>query len=404
MFAMEKLYERHIDYLENVPMDYVREVARNIDWNSRLIAIKGPKGVGKSTIMLQYIKSNFSPDDRHVLYCSADSSYFTNHTLEETADRFVKYGGTHLFIDEIHKYKDWSREVKEIYDLHKGLKIVISGSSLLKLNDGDADLSRRIVPYQIPGLSYREYLRLEKGISVDRISLQELLDAPNAFCSKVKNLCKPLESFTNYIKHGYYPFYLENKNTYPIQLENVIDYIINVELTQLRSLEVGNTRKVKALLKTIAHMLPFEVDIAKMSKATAIQRLTTLKYLKDLEEAKLIARLFQNLNSITDLQKPDKIFLDNTNLMYVLSDIDPQIGTVRECFFCNQLVSAGHVVEYGGMSKGDFKIDGKIMIEVGGKDKTFDQMKGEADAYVAADDIDSAIGRKIPLWAFGFLY
>jgi len=401
---MEKLFERHDSYLESIPMEYVREVAKRIDWNSRLIAIKGPKGVGKSTLMLQYIKNNFAPDDRHVLYCSADSSYFTNHTLEETADRFVKHGGTDLFIDEIHKYKDWSREIKEIYDLHRGLRIVISGSSLLKLNDGDADLSRRVVPYQIPGLSFREYLYFEKGIKLERTSLQELLNAPNTFCSKVKKACKPLESFENYLIQGYYPFYLESGKTYPIQVENVIDYIINVELTQIRGLDVGNTRKIKALLKIISHLKPFDVDITKISKVTSIQRGTTIKYLKDLEEAKLIVRLFQNLEKMTDLQKPDKILLDNPNLMYVLSDVKPQIGTIRECFFCNQLVSSGHVVEYGGMAKGDFRIDGRIMVEVGGKDKDFSQVRDEADAYVAADDIDSAIGRKIPLWAFGFLY
>lgn len=401
---MDKLFERHDSYLENVPMGYVREVAMRIDWNSRLIAIKGPKGVGKSTIMLQHIRNNFTPDNRHVLYCSADSSYFTNHTLEETADQFVKRGGTDLYIDEIHKYRNWSREIKEIYDLHKGLKIVISGSSLLKLNDGDADLSRRIVPYQVPGLSYREYLLFERDIRLESTSLQELLKAPNAFCSKVKSVCKPLESFNDYLKHGYYPFYFESRNTYPIQVENVIDYIINVELTQLRGLEVGNTRKIKALLKIISHLQPFDVDIAKISKSTAIQRGTTIKYLKDLEESKLLVRLFQNLDAITDLQKPDKILLDNPNLMYVLSDVEPQIGTIRECFFCNQLISSGHVLEYGGMAKGDFKIDDRIMVEVGGKDKDFSQVRDEADAYVAADDIDSATGRKIPLWAFGFLY
>lgn len=401
---MEKLFERHDSYLVEVPMGYVREVAGRIDWGSRLIAIKGPKGVGKSTIMLQYIKNHFRADDRHVLYCSADTSYFTTHSLVDTADKFVKLGGTHLFIDEIHKYKGWSGEIKEIYDAHKGLKIVISGSSLIKLNDGDADLSRRVVPYVIPGFSFREYILMEEGIVLDSISLNKLLESPNEYCTYVRSKCHPLEFFKTYLKNGYYPFYFENKNSYPIQVENVIDYIINIELTQQRGLEVGNVRKIKALLKVIANSKPYEVDIMKLSKSIGIERLSVLKYLKYLEEAKLIARLFQNLDRVGDLQKPDKIYLDNSNLMHVLADSDPEIGTLRECFLCNQLVSAGHVVEYGGIKSGDFRIDNRSVIEVGGADKGFSQVKNEIDAYVAADDIDSAFGSKIPLWAFGMLY
>lgn len=184
---MDKLYARHDNYMSEVPMEYVRGISNRIDWNSRLIILKGPKGVGKSTMMKQYIKQNYSPDDRHVLYCSADTSYFTTHTLEEVADKFVMLGGTHLFIDEIHKYPGWSQEIKEIYDAHKNLKVVLSGSSLIKLNDGDADLSRRMVPYMIPGLSLREYIILEKRMKLPSISLYDLLANPNAFCAEVKN-------------------------------------------------------------------------------------------------------------------------------------------------------------------------------------------------------------------------
>ncbi len=401
---MDKLFERHNSYLAEIPMEYIRDISSQIEWNARLIAIKGAKGVGKSTMMLQYIKRNFAPDDRHVLYCSADTSYFATHTLVDTADRFVRLGGTHLFIDEIHKYKNWSTEIKEIYDTHRGLRLVLSGSSLIKLNDGDADLSRRMVPYLIPGLSFREYLLFEKGIKINSISLTDLLDEPNKFCNMVSDKCHPLEFFKQYLVTGYYPYFFESKTTYPIQVENVIDYIINNELTSQRGLEVGNTRKVKALLKIIAQMLPYEIDIAKLSRLTGIQRGTALKYLKDLEEAKLIIRLFQNLDRISDLQKPDKILIDNPNLMFILSDIVPMIGTIRECFFCNQLISAGHQVEYGGLSTGDFKIDGNIIVEVGGSDKGFAQLNDPKNGYVAADDIESAVFHKIPLWAFGMLY
>lgn len=213
-----------------------------------------------------------------------------------------------------------------------------------------------------------------------------------------------MEFFKQYLVTGYYPYFFESKTTYPIQVENVIDYIINNELTSQRGLEVGNTRKVKALLKIIAQMLPYEIDIAKLSRLTGIQRGTALKYLKDLEEAKLIIRLFQNLDRISDLKKPDKILIDNPNLMFILSDIVLMIGTIRECFFCNQLISAGHKVEYGGLSTGDFKIDGNIIVEVGGSDKGFAQLNDPKNGYVAADDIESAVFHKIPLWAFGMLY
>lgn len=401
---MERLFEYHDNYLALTPLDFVRGIIDEIDWNSRLIVIKGPKGVGKSTIMLQYIKLHFEPNDRHVLYCSADTSYFSNHTLVETADTFAKMGGRYLFIDEVHKYENWSREIKEIYDLHRNMHIVLSGSSLIQLNDGGADLSRRMVEYNMPGLSYREFLWFEAGIRFDKISLEDLLSSPNDYCMEVKSQCRPLEYFATYLRQGYYPFCFENKKTYPMQVENIINYIVNQELTTNRNLEVGNTRKIKALLQILSQIVPYEVDIKKLSTATSLQRLTVLNYLRYLEEANLIRRLFANLSTITDLQKPDKILMDNPNLLYVLSNVTPQIGTARECFFCNQLASAGHVVEYGGKNTGDFKIDGKTIIEVGGKDKDFSQIKNSENAFVASDDVETAVFRKIPLWAFGCLY
>ena len=401
---MDKLFERHDEYISTVSADFVRGFINKIDWSIRLIAIKGPKGVGKSTLMQQYIKLNFAPDDRHVLYCSADTNYFTTHTLVDTADQFCKLGGRHLFIDEIHKYKNWSREIKEIYDLHRDLHIVISGSSLLQINDGQTDLSRRLTEYLMPGLSFREYLGMEAGVHIDSITLNDLLSSPNRFCTEVKKLCHPLEHFGDYLKAGYYPFYFENKNIYQSRIESVINYIIDTELTQFRGLEVGNSRNIKALLQILAQIVPYEVDISKLSRTIGIQRPTTLKYLKHLEEAALIRRLFTQLDTISDLQKPDKILLDNSNLLYTLSDTPPEIGTVRETFFCNQLHSAEHRVEYGGIKTGDFRIDRNLIVEVGGPDKSYKQVQGETNAFLAIDDIDSATTRRIPLWAFGFLY
>ena len=401
---MDKLFERHDAYLDEVSMTYIRDIINDIDWNLRLIVIKGPKGVGKSTLMQQYIKKNYDKNDRHVLYCSADTSYFTTHSLIEVAEQFVKIGGRHLFIDEIHKYKGWSTEIKEIYDLYKGLRIVVSGSSLIQLNDGQADLSRRAIEYKMHGLSYREFLKMDSGIALEPVSLDSLLGNANEYCSYVREKCHPLEHFNDYLQSGYYPFFIEGKGVYYNRLEGVINYTIDVELTKHRNLEVGNTRSVKALLQVISQMTPYEVDIAKLSRATAISRPSTLKYLRNLEEGCLVKRLFADLNTISDLQKPDKLYLDNTNLLYALSKDKPEIGTVRETFFANQLTSAGSRLEYAGYKSGDFRIDGNIIVEVGGADKGFSQIAGHENAYVAADEIGSAILNKIPLWAFGFLY
>lgn len=325
---MEKLFKRHDEEIAAAPMSMIRSMMGVIDWSSRLLIIKGAKGVGKSTLMQQYIKMNYKTEDRSVLYCSADSSYFSTHTLLDTADQFAMLGGRHLFIDEVHKYRGWSREIKEIYDTHKNLKIVLSGSSLLQLNDGDADLSRRMVPYVMPGLSFREFLRFDQDVEIEPVSLDDLLGASGEYCTAVKDKCLPVKSFKQYLQGGFYPFYFENSRTYPVQVENVVNYIIDYELPAFRNIEVGNTRKLKALLRILAQMVPYEIDISKLSRATSMERPTIIKYLKNMEEAKLICRLFQNLDTISDLQKPDKILLDNPNLLYILSDKGPEIGTV----------------------------------------------------------------------------
>lgn len=401
---METLFERHIEYIMTAPMVHVRDFINLIDWSLRLIMIKGPKGVGKSTLMQQYIRKNYAIGDRHVLYCSADTGYFTTHTLVETADAFCRMGGKHLFIDEIHKYENWSSEIKEIYDLHRDLRIVISGSSLLQLNDGNADLSRRLIEYVMPGLSFREFLCFDQNIELPPVSLQNLLEKPNELCAKVRSKCHPLEFFSLYLQKGYYPYYFENSGIYLQRIEKVVNYTIDVELTSYRKISVGSTRKIKALLQIISSMVPYEIDIAKLSKSVSVERATLLNYLACLDEASLIRRLFTSLATVTDLQKPDKMLMDNSNILYALSTKVPEIGTVRETFFCNQLASAGHTVEYGGVKSGDFRIDGSLVIEVGGREKGFRQIENIDNSYIAADDIESATPRKIPLWAFGFLY
>lgn len=403
---MDILFERHLEYLSEVPTSFERELMKTIDWDSRLTLIRGPKGVGKSTLMLQYILKNYGVSDRHVLYCSADTGYFTTHTLLDTVSAFVRQGGRHIFIDEIHKYEGWSKEIKEIYDLHKQLKVVLSGSSLIQLNDGEADLSRRQDIYDMPGLSFREYLWFRTGKDISPVSLEELLAHPTEFCMKIRKEYRPLEYFQDYLKSGYYPFSFEKRKTYRTVIENVINYTIDTELTKYRNVSIENTGKIKAFLQVVSGMLPYQVDIAKLSKSVGIDRVTLLRYMKHLAEAKLTRNIYTKQEKITDLQKPDKLMLDNTNQIFSLCSKNPEIGTIRECFFCNQLASAGHKVEYGGLKTGDFRIDNEIVIEVGGASKGMSQISDEdkGKAALAVDEIDMAAGNRIPLWAFGFLY
>ncbi len=398
---METLFAKHDKYLLRTPMKIIRSMMQRINWDSRLISIKGPKGVGKSTLMKQHIKLNYKDGSREALYCSMDSMYFSTHSLLDLADTFVKYGGKRLYVDEVHKYPFWSREIKEIYDLYPELKVVISGSSLLKIQSGDSDLSRRCVPYEMPGLSFREFLKFDSGIDIPVSTLESILNDSWRVCDEVCRMCRPLEKFTEYLKHGYYPFYYENPADYATLVENVANYIIDSELTQERNVDVANTRKIKALLYVLANNLPFQVSIASLSKSIGLERNTVLAYLKYLDEAKLIKLLYSDILSVKKMQKPDKIFLDNSNLQYVLSS-DIKIGTVRETFAINQL-STMHIVEYGKDSC-DFKIDGKFTIEVGGEGKTFSQITGIQDSYVAADGIEYPIGAKIPLWSLGLMY
>lgn len=403
---MDALFERHVEYLAEVPQEFERQLMREIDWNSRLIIIRGPKGVGKSTLMQQYLLRHYAVEDRHALLCSADTAYFSSHTLLETATAFVKEGGQTLFIDEIHKYEGWSKEIKEIYDLYKNLHVVLSGSSLIQLNDGRADLSRRADVYEMPGLSFREYLWFRTGKLFEPISLDDLLTSPAKFCLEVKAVCHPLEYFKDYLERGYYPFSLDRPKTYKRLTENVVNYIVENDLVRFRGVTPGNTRKILALLQVVSSMVPYLVDVAKLSRSTSIDRLTLLKYLGYLNEAKIIRNLYTELDTISDLQKPDKILLDNPNLLYTYAWKVPEAGTVRETFFCNQLAGAGHKVEYRGIKTGDFRIDNDLIIEVGGAGKDFSQISNDdiANAALAVADLEVAIGKKIPLWCFGFLY
>ncbi len=315
---------------------------------------------------------------------------------------FYKKGGKHLFLDEVHKYPHWSREIKNIYDEYPDLRVVFSGSSLLHILNAEADLSRRCIAYELQGLSYREYLYLHHDINVSPYTLDEVLTNPDKVCMEVNSLCRPLAYFEEYLKSGYYPFFLDGKEDYHTRLENVVNLILEIELPQLCGVDMGNVRKLKSLLAVLATEVPLLVDMKKLSGMTEMSRTTLLAYLQYLNRAKLVRLLYSDLSSLKKLQKPDKLYLENTNLLYSLTLDGVNKGTLREVFLANQL-NYGHRLEYSARN-GDYTVDGRYVIEVGGKSKDGKQVAGLENAFIAADDMEYAAGNKIPLWAFGFLY
>lgn len=399
---METLFAKHDRYIRLTSTKLVRGLINDINWNARLICLQGPRGVGKSTLLKQYIKLNYKATSREVLYCSLDSVYFANHTLLGMAEQFVALGGRRLFLDEVHKYDTWSKEIKEIYDLYPELQIVFSGSSLLHLLNADADLSRRCVRYNMQGLSFREFLLFYKGISVPKYSLEEVLSQPNAVADQVLAACSPIKEFKEYLKFGYYPFYLDNHQDYYTMIEQVLMYIIEVELPLLCGVEVANTRKLKALIEFIANSVPYQIDATKLGNAIGVHRTTAVEYLLHLGRAKLLNPLYSNAKNLSKTSRPDKVYLENTNLMYAITHQPIQVGTLRETFAVNQL-SYNHTVTYG-RAVGDFYVDGRFLFEVGGKEKSFKQIADMPDSYVLADDIEPPFGAKLPLWMMGLLY
>ena len=400
---MDILFLRNQELLDHLPVGFVRSLMDDILWEeSRLIAIRGSRGVGKTTLMLQYQKARYgSAAGRKSLFVRLDSTYFTQHTLIEVAERFYRQGGELLLVDEVQHYPLWSKEIKEIYDTYPALRIVFSGSSLLHILNAEADLSRRALSYEMQGLSYREYMQLYHHISLPRVTMQDILQNTTNICSEVARECRPLEHFAQYLRNGYYPFGIEGLAAYGQRVENTVELLLNIELPQLRKVDIANVRKLKSLLAVIASQVPMLVDITKLSAMTGIARATLLAYLQYLHDARLICLLYADDLSVKKMQKPDKMLMENSNLIYSLSLAEPNQGTVRETFFVNQ-ARYRHQVEYS--KRGDFLIDGHLLFEVGGKAKDGKQIAHTQEAYIAADDMDYPAGNKIPLWLFGLLY
>ena len=402
---MDALFRKSDRLLANTRTEIIRDKMGEIHWNAQLISIMGAKGVGKSTLIKQYLKQNYALGDRRVLYCSADTVDFSMRTLVGLAEEFVMRGGELLVIDEIHKYHsgtaDWSREIKEIYELFPDLKLIVSGSSLLQLREGDADLSRRAIKYTMPGLSFREALRFYHGLSFPKWSLEDILAHPYDLWQTVSDKCKPVALFKEYLEKGYYPFLLEGEGEYYTKIEQVVNYIIETELPRICKVDVANVRKLQALINMICSEVPFELNANRIAAALEIGRDTVVEYLKYLGDAKVLNLLYSDKKKIGKLSKPDKVYLENPNMLYALAPTKVEIGTLRETFAIGSL-SESHNVEYG-KAQGDFKVDGKYTFEICGRSKDFSQIAGVKDSYVFADDWDMPDGAKLPLWMLGFL-
>lgn len=398
---MEQLQSQHVRLLSHMNLQHQRSLMNEINWNAQLIGIRGSRGVGKTTLMLQHIKETYGTDPTIALYASLDHLYFSRHSLLELAEEFYKQGGQCLYLDEVHKYEGWSREIKNIYDGFPELKVVFTGSSLLNILNAEADLSRRCVSYDMQGLSFREYLLFKEGLSFPTFALEDILQHPLEIAQEVVAQCRPLQHFPKYLQEGYYPFFLQQDVDYLTQVQKVVSLILEIELPQLRQVDVGNVRKLRSLLAVLSSGVPFAVDISKMAQMAELNRNTILSYLSHLHRARLINLLYSDKLNLKRMQKPDKIYLENTNLLQALSLTQVEVGTQRETFFVNQL-SHKHQVEYG--KQADFLIDRRYTIEVGGQSKDGKQIAGTQNAFIAADGIEYAFGNKLPLWLFGFLY
>lgn len=396
---MDNLIENYLRKLNKLTSKFERSAHAFLEKDNRLIGLTGARGIGKTTLMLQYAQKqrNFETE---VLYASLDNFYFSSHRLYDLANEFTKRGGKILLLDEVHKYDGWAREIKNIYDDFEELKVIFTDSSLLKILDSKADLSRRAVVFKMQGLSFREFLALETEVEFPIYNIQELIDNHTDISQKILNEVRPFQFFKDYLYSGYYPFYKESEELYQQKLESVVNLILQIELPQLRKFDISKLSKMKQLLVILAESSPFKPNISKLSERTGINRVTLLQYLYYLEEESLTRNLFKDAKGITVFQKPEKLYLENTNLSYLLAR-ELNRGAARETFFVNQ-VGYKHQIEY--VENGDFLVDGHTTYEIGGKNKTTNQIKGISNAYRALDDIEIATGRVIPLWLFGFLY
>ena len=397
---MIELFELSNNHLQKTKLDFFRSLYKNIDWNSRLIGIKGARGTGKTTMLHQYLIQLDLPKTQK-LYISLDDIYFTNHSLVEVGKAFYLQGGKILALDEVHKYPNWSQEIKNLYDRYNDLTIIFTGSSIVDITKNEGDLSRRAVMYELKGLSFREYLDLAEDIRFNELSLEEILDEDFVFSELFPSDFKPYEYFNKYLKTGYYPFFLESKITYYQRLKQLVRLVVELDMAEIKGLDIRQSKKILQLLYIISQQVPFSPNLSDLARKTTIHRNSLNDYLYYLEEARLLYLLQPQNYSVASLQKPEKIYLNNTNLLYALSEDNPNSGTIREVFFYNQLAGLHQISQ---SKEADFLVDNKYTFEIGGKNKTMTQIKDVENSWLVKDDIIQPTGRAIPLWMFGFLY
>lgn len=405
--SLQTLFQEQAKRLRTISLEKKRYLFERINWDAKSIGILGQRGLGKTTMMLQYIKEHYESSDK-ALYISLDNPYFQSVSLYDFAMEFESYGGEILFIDEVHKYEDWSSHVKAIYDASE-LRIVFSGSSILQINKQKGDLSRRTRVYTLENLSFREYLSLSGIMEHDPLTLQELLENHVAIATKISERIKPLKYFKEYLEYGAYPFVFEDKEGFAPRLVQVVNLILETDLPYINRIEMGQIGKLKKLLYLLAINVPFVPNITDLAESTQISRPKVYEYLNHLEQAKIINTLRSKEKGYNVLSKPEKLLMQNTNLSFALTS-SADIGSLREAFFVNQIKNAlaekNRFIDESifASKQGDFLVDGTYTFEVGGKSKGFKQIKDISKSYVASDEINIGYKNKIPLWLFGFLY
>ena len=392
-----RIYNRR---LQGTPEGFKRYLIDKIDWRDNLIAIKGAKGMGKTTMLLQHINESFTDKDK-ALYLSLDNLWFETHSINDLIEYHYTHGGTHLFLDEVHYFPNWKKLIKNINDDYPGLHVVYTGSSMLKIDSGVADLSRRQLPYTLHGMSFREYLLYEGLAEIEPITLDFLLSNHHRIAEDIlSNGMKILPLFGDYLRHGYYPFYKSVYSGFEIRLQQVVNHVLENDYPIIEGVEQSTIRKTKKMFMILAEQVPQTPNMSNLYNELETDRNQGLKMLYALEKAGLMALLSDKPKQIDKLSRPEKIFMDNSNLMYAYAT-NPNIGTVRETFFLSQL-AVDHSVIYP--VKGDFLVDGKYLFEVWGRKKSFEQIKDVDDSYMAVDDTEIGHHNRIPLWMFGLLY
>ena len=396
---IQPLVEFYHSRLTQVSLKFKRYLYGQINWDARVIGIRGERGVGKTTMLLQRIKEKYrNPDE--VIYISLDHYWFRIHTLGELVGFLYKSGISEFYIDEVHKYEGWSGILKNLYDQYPGLRIIYTGSSMLKMGESTADMARRQTLYLLRGMSFREFLDYEGILRQSPLKLEEILKRHSEIAIDIVPKTKILKEFGNYLKYGYYPFHTDAGTDFLPRLQSVVNLVIESDLPAVEKVSYPTVEKCKKLLMIIAENVPLQPNMEKLATSMSTTRNTLLNLLYHLDEAEILELLTVELKNYKRLVNPEKIYLGNTNLMWAFSP-SGNVGTMRETFFANQL-STGHTVQMP--PKGDFLVDGKWLFEVGGPDKDFSQIASIPESYLAVDGAETGYGNRIPLWIFGMMY